>query len=766
MMRILGKLFFAFLLLANVTPLLAGNNIMIIHDVTADPGEVIIVEIEVLNDDPFISFTLDIPIPIGFSYVPGSVALTERANGHNISATVLANNRLRIMENSITNTEFLGNEGVVATFEFQTSDQDGIYPLQILNGYVTGNQLPYPNILTGTVDGTVFLGDPDLDEYTLTIEFVGEGSVLVNGQPYNEPMTVPAGTTLSLLANPAPGWQFNGWTGDITGNDLLTSILMNDDKSVTANFTESDISQYTLTLNLTGSGSVTVNGDPYTNPVTVNEGTILELVAIPGNDYEFANWEGDAEGQNPQIEVLMDGNKNITAIFEALPPGENIMKINNATGSVGGETELELEIVNENEFVAFQAQIHVPEGFNYVEGSAYLEPDRKTDHLFTATEVEDGLLQFVVFSETNSPFLGNEGPVAYFSLINDVEPDDYDIVLEDGLISNFSGNNILSAKQDGILTILDAYTLLYLAGPNGTINGEMQVEQQVMHGEDGEELEAIPDTGFHFAEWSDGIADNPRADKNNTDDLTVTANFAINTYTITATANDDDFGTVTGEGIYDHFATATLTASANTGYHFVNWTENGDEVMDGDEPAGESYTFMVEGPRELVANFALTTYSITFHVVDESDQPVTDAVITLNGTVYEAGHYVFEDLVPDTYIYMVSRDEYFDFEGDIELIDEDLVVNVVLEVDDTSLPAVDLLKLEVYPIPARHMVNIEAARQLGEVRLFSIDGQLVYSAKVYDTHHQLDVSKLRRGIYLLQVTADHGIIKTLKIQIH
>jgi len=50
------------------------------------------------------------------------------------------------------------------------------------------------------------------------------------------------------------------------------------------------------------------------------------------------------------------------------------------------------------------------------------------------------------------------------------------------------------------------------------------------------------------------------------------ANFAINTYMISATANDDDFGSVTGGGEYDHFATATLTASPNTGYHFVNWT--------------------------------------------------------------------------------------------------------------------------------------------------------------------------------------------------
>ena len=44
-------------------------------------------------------------------------------------------------------------------------------------------------------------------------------------------------------------------------------------------------------------------------------------------------------------------------------------------------------------------------------------------------------------------------------------------------------------------------------------------------------------------------------------------------YTITVTANNDAYGTVTGGGVYDSAATATLTATPNEGYKFVNWSD-------------------------------------------------------------------------------------------------------------------------------------------------------------------------------------------------
>jgi len=83
------------------------------------------------------------------------------------------------------------------------------------------------------------------------------------------------------------------------------------------------------------------------------------------------------------------------------------------------------------------------------------------------------------------------------------------------------------------------------------------------------------------------------------------ANAVLKTYTVTASANDANFGTVDGGGNLEHFTNATLTATPKTGYHFVNWTEDSEEVT-----TENPYTFEVTGARTLVANFAINTYEI------------------------------------------------------------------------------------------------------------------------------------------------------------
>ena len=49
-------------------------------------------------------------------------------------------------------------------------------------------------------------------------------------------------------------------------------------------------------------------------------------------------------------------------------------------------------------------------------------------------------------------------------------------------------------------------------------------------------MTATPDAGYHFVSWSDGVLTAARTDTNVTANITVTANFAINTYTLTYTA--------------------------------------------------------------------------------------------------------------------------------------------------------------------------------------------------------------------------------------
>lgn len=75
-------------------------------------------------------------------------------------------------------------------------------------------------------------------------------------------------------------------------------------------------------------------------------------------------------------------------------------------------------------------------------------------------------------------------------------------------------------------------------------------------------------------------------------------------YSISASAIPSNGGTVSGSGIYQQGQICTVTATANNGYAFINWTENGKQVS-----TDANYSFTVMSDRTLVANFTLCDYS-------------------------------------------------------------------------------------------------------------------------------------------------------------
>lgn len=83
--------------------------------------------------------------------------------------------------------------------------------------------------------------------------------------------------------------------------------------------------------------------------------------------------------------------------------------------------------------------------------------------------------------------------------------------------------------------------------------------------------------------------------------IKITANYTIPTYTLTVTAGAG--GTVTGGGTYENGSTATLTATPNTGYKFIKWS-------DGNTSATRTVT--VTGNATYTATFEPITYYIAF----------------------------------------------------------------------------------------------------------------------------------------------------------
>ena len=144
-----------------------------------------------------------------------------------------------------------------------------------------------------------------IPRYTLTATTVGSGTVSGNTQSNYE-----RGTTVYLTNAPAASWEFLSWSGDASGTSSTVSVVMDRNKSVTAQFR-----QFLFTLTVTTVGSGTVSGNTQSNYF---RGTNVNLTAEPTPGWYFQNWSGDASGTSRNVSVVMNWDKSVAACFAPL----------------------------------------------------------------------------------------------------------------------------------------------------------------------------------------------------------------------------------------------------------------------------------------------------------------------------------------------------------------------------------------------------------------------------------------------------------------
>ena len=133
-------------------------------------------------------------------------------------------------------------------------------------------------------------------------------------------------------------------------------------------------------------------------------------------------------------------------------------------------------------------------------------------------------------------------------------------------------------------------------------------------------LTATAYSGYHFLRWSDGNTQNPRY-LAAVRDSSFTAIFVSNVSTITVANANPDMGNVSGSGVYYYQNLVSLTASANYGYHFVQWNDGNTQ---------NPRTILVSQDSSFTAFFALNTYSI-----------VATSNSTTMGSVSGGGQYTY-----------------------------------------------------------------------------------------------------------------------------
>ena len=147
--------------------------------------------------------------------------------------------------------------------------------------------------------------DPIIYTLTTSANPADGGTVSPSTQQYEE------GKTATITATASSEYLFQSWSG-ATGSTNSTSVVMNSDKSVTANFVKK---KYALTTTVEGEGTVTEKVIKAGAATDYNSGTIVELTAVPSREWLFVEWKGDVTSTENPVQITIDKAKSVTAVF-------------------------------------------------------------------------------------------------------------------------------------------------------------------------------------------------------------------------------------------------------------------------------------------------------------------------------------------------------------------------------------------------------------------------------------------------------------------
>lgn len=151
----------------------------------------------------------------------------------------------------------------------------------------------------GMTDSTILT----VDEFVLNINRNGDGNV---SQDFAA-LRYANGTLVTLSANAAKGSGFGGWSGNSVSPLSQITVMMNQNQNLTANF----MASATLQLAIAGHGAVT----GWESPGSYAIGATASLTAQPDAGWEFARWAGGSTSTNSSINLTVNQNTNLTAIF-------------------------------------------------------------------------------------------------------------------------------------------------------------------------------------------------------------------------------------------------------------------------------------------------------------------------------------------------------------------------------------------------------------------------------------------------------------------
>jgi len=157
-------------------------------------------------------------------------------------------------------------------------------------------------------------------------------------------------------------------------------------------------------------------------------------------------------GRNDNIRLKSILLLFILAFIFTTTTAQNIMQIKNAQGVVNSNIDIPISIANDEEFISFQCDVLLPDGFTYIPNSITLT-SRSVDHVVNVTNIENNIIRILSYSLNNTAFLADSGDVATIGLTTPQNEGDYIVGINNGIIGNPESVNILDSIVNGEITL-------------------------------------------------------------------------------------------------------------------------------------------------------------------------------------------------------------------------------------------------------------------------------------------------------------------------
>jgi hypothetical protein len=442
-----------------------------------------------------------------------------------------------------------------------------------------------------TVTAT-FTDEPPVVEYTLTVEMAGQGTVTLDpaGGIYEE------GTVVTVLAEAEAEWMFDQWTGDVANPyGAITTVTMDADKTITAGFLLDENQNGVPDDQDVGAG-IDLNGDGIDD---IDQPDVIKSVHTMVGDCQMGVEIGDNVAS-------IDSAKAVSPAGD-MPIGALCFKVSvNDSMNPAGVTVYFCRPASEDA-MWYQYDPIMEELTDYSEHATFSQ-----DRMSVALELMDGdygdadgmvdtvivhcggptgmtLPQYTLTVSADPP----EGGMLTLDPATGPYDEGNEVTLtatptEGWAFAEWSGDMIGSQNpavitMDADKTVTAHFTEVqpgqYILSVTAEGSGVVIADPADGAYDEGTvvTLTAQADEDWEFTGWSGDLSgsDNPATITMDSDKQVIATFTALTQYALTVTVDPETSGTVILEppgGMYAEGTVVTLTAQAESGWRFIEWS--------------------------------------------------------------------------------------------------------------------------------------------------------------------------------------------------